>query len=145
MHGLSHTKIYNIWGTMVQRCHNPKRPMYKYYGGRGIQVCSRWKKSFLAFYKDMGNPPAGLTLERRNNKKGYSRQNCYWASKSEQQNNKQNNRLLIFRGKKQTLNQWANEIGMTDITLRGRLQRNWSLEDSILTPVRFYKPRSIHR
>ena len=87
---LSETSEYHVWENMLQRCKNPRTTKYKYYGGRGIKVCERWLK-FINFYSDMGKRPEGLTLERINNDKGYSLDNCKWATCSEQARNQKIN------------------------------------------------------
>jgi len=76
-------QTYNTWYFMKQRCDNPQRSDYQYYGGRGITYDPRWAdiENFLA---DMGPRPADLTLERRDNDLGYSKENCYWATRSTQ-------------------------------------------------------------
>ena len=84
--GLRH-RAYQSWRNMIARCINPDNPAYKYYGGRGITVCKRWRK-FTNFYSDMGYPPFGLTLERINNDGNYKRSNCKWATRKEQNKNK---------------------------------------------------------
>lgn len=71
---------------MLQRCRNPRNRRFKDYGGRGITVCERWL-SFDNFLADMGEPPLGLTIERRDNDKGYEPGNCYWATYKVQANN----------------------------------------------------------
>ena len=86
-HGKSKTKLYGVWQAMRRRCSSPKDPAYKNYGGRGITVCKRWNK-FENFLADMGICPPGLTLERRNNNKGYSPSNCCWATRLEQTHNR---------------------------------------------------------
>ena len=78
---------YKSWANMMQRCTNPNSDWYHCYGGRGITVCEEWK-DFRNFLRDMGERPAGLSLERINNDKGYSPDNCKWATTSEQNANK---------------------------------------------------------
>ena len=78
--------VYRIWTSMRERCNNPDCHAYSRYGGRGIRVCKRWD-SFAFFAIDVGKRPAGLTLERRNNNRGYSPANCYWATRKTQQRN----------------------------------------------------------
>jgi hypothetical protein len=85
-HGLTKDKTYNTWRGMISRCNNPNDVKYRNYGGKGITVCDRWKY-FENFYVDMGIKPKGLTIERLNNKKGYSPDNCKWATYQEQSRN----------------------------------------------------------
>lgn len=92
-HGLSKTRIYKIWAGMIQRCTNTKRTAHKYYGGRGIQVCDRWRE-FANFFEDMGEPPSDkYSLERANNDKGYGPENCEWATAETQSRNNRNCKL----------------------------------------------------
>lgn len=86
-HTSSYTSTYNIWRQMRQRCANKKHKSYAYYGGRGISVCPRWD-NFNNFFADMGERPAGLTLERIDNRRGYGPDNCKWATWLEQAQNK---------------------------------------------------------
>jgi hypothetical protein len=86
-HGMSGTPTYSTWLAMWARCTNPANAGWLNYGGRGIAVCARWRK-FENFLADMGIKPEGLTLERKNNEKGYNRSNCCWATWSEQNLNK---------------------------------------------------------
>lgn len=81
--------LYKLYHAMRDRCINPNHKHYSYYGGRGIKVAKRWQGTdgFRNFLEDMGERPDGMTLERRDNSKGYSPKNCYWASKSRQQYN----------------------------------------------------------
>jgi hypothetical protein len=72
---------------MIQRCTNPKFHQFKDYGGRGIQVCDRWRESFEAFLADMGEPPEGHTLDRIQNYGDYEPGNCRWATRDEQRKN----------------------------------------------------------
>jgi hypothetical protein len=87
-HGQSKSSEFHTWRGLKQRCTNPKNPQWPDYGGRGINVCKRWLRSFAAFYSDMGQRPPGLTLDRRDNDSGYGPSNCRWATRSEQNKNR---------------------------------------------------------
>jgi len=90
-HGLTKTREFEVWMNMKERCSNPKHNRYKYYGGKGIKVCDRWKESFLNFLSDMGKRPIGkvrYTIERINGEKGYGPSNCKWATYAEQNKNR---------------------------------------------------------
>jgi hypothetical protein len=131
-HGKSHSKIYKAWSTMLQRCGNPNHTYFKHYGGRGIAVCERWQ-SFENFFEDMGNPPAGCTLDRIDNSKGYSKGNCRWASKKMQGNNRRSNIVLEYKGQSMTVTQWGEVTGLGKQIIRNRLARGWTVEQALTT------------
>lgn len=81
-HGMSKTPIYKIWIGILSRCYNPKVKIYKYYGGRGIEVCDRWRK-FENFYEDMGDRPTGLQIDRIDTNGNYEPSNCRWVTSKE--------------------------------------------------------------
>ncbi len=88
---------YTCWLDMRTRCKNPNNVRYKDYGGRGITICQKWEV-YENFLLDMGEKPKGLSLERKDNNKGYFPDNCKWATPMEQSNNTQRNRLFIAYG-----------------------------------------------
>jgi len=131
-HGRTGTRVYKSWHMMLQRCSNVNNAAYKHYGARGISVCSRWKL-FVNFYEDMGEPPVGRTLDRIDNSKGYYKENCRWATRLQQGNNRRSNKVISHGGKVLTLSQWASVTGLTTYCISGRLNRGWSVEKSLTT------------
>lgn len=119
-HGLSKSRIYGIWCTMINRCYNPHVKFYESYGGRGIRVCKRWH-NFQNFFADMGHRPGGLTLERVDNDRGYSKANCVWATRTQQARNQRNKKRVRANGKLQTLSEWSEETGLSVGTIWRRI------------------------
>jgi len=89
-HGMYKTATYEAWSHIIQRCTNPKDKIFYHYGGRGITVCDRWSK-FENFLEDMKEKPEGLTIERIDNDKGYSKENCCWDTQTAQSRNQRLN------------------------------------------------------
>jgi len=133
-HGMSSSPIYRSWRSMIDRCENPRSPDYKRYGGRGISVCRRWRKSFENFYADMGDRPSNKTIDRLDLDKGYEPANCRWATRKEQANNKRSCVLICCFGRTQNVAQWAEELGVSHSTILNRLRRGWPPE-RILRPL----------
>lgn len=128
-HGLSGTKIYEVWRAMKARCLNKNNKFYSSYGGRGISVCNEWL-SFDNFYSDMGDKPKGKSLDRIDNDGDYTPENCRWATCRQQQWNTRATRMITHKGKSFPLKEWARQIGIDPSALRYRL-KNWTLKEAI--------------
>ena len=128
-HNMSNSQEYGIWAGMIQRCYNSKIAPYKHYGGRGIYVCRRWKKSFEKFYKDMGSRPTSKhSIDRIDNNGPYAPWNCRWATWNEQSNNKRSNHLLYCWGMSYTMKEWAKRVNINYKTLNSRInQYKWEI------------------
>ena len=111
---------YRSWQMMKNRCLNPKCQDFSYYGGRGITVCPEWME-FDNFIRDVGAKPAPeLTLERRDADLGYTSENCYWATRKEQAQN----RRFIKRYNGKTVWEWAETLGIKPMSFHMRLWRH---------------------
>jgi hypothetical protein len=118
-HGGAGTKEFNSWASMRQRCTNPDDAAYQDYGGRGITICSQWD-DFAVFLADMGPRPTGTSLDRRDNEKGYSPENCRWATKQEQVRNRRTTLFYEYDGQKLPLQTWAEHFGVSYQTVWAR-------------------------
>lgn len=131
-HGMTDTRSYRIWQAMLNRCRNKNLYQFNNWGGRGIKVCERWL-SFDNFFRDMGCPPNGYSIDRINNDGNYEPDNCKWSSKKEQARNTSKNRIIEFNGEAKLLVDWADQLGIDQASLRERLDK-WSLEKALTTP-----------
>lgn len=141
VHGMSHTRIHNIWSKMIERCYWKDSHAYKDYGGRGITVCEEWRgtEGFIRFYEwSMKNGYSeDLTIDRIDNNKGYSPDNCRWTDKLTQANNTRTNVFYEYGGEKHTVAEWARIYNLPQECLRQRLYKlNWPFEKAISTKVR---------
>ena len=119
-HGFHHTRIYSVYEKVKQRCCNPNNPSYHRYGGRGITICEEWKDNPEAFIKwayENGYKEDAeygeCTIERIDNNRGYSPDNCKIANEKQQANNRRTNLLITHNGETKTLAQWRDYFGMT--------------------------------
>jgi len=137
-HGLIHTRLYNIWSKMKDRCLNPTSKHFKWYGKRGIVICNKWF-DFLTFYtwaltngyKD------NLTIERIDNNGNYEPSNCTWIKASEQQKNRNCCNKIIYRGKTQNITAWAKEFGLARNTLYNRLKGGMPINEAFTKLVKY--------
>lgn len=134
----SKLREYGIWNSMKMRCHNPRATSYKFYGAKGITVCTRWH-TFENFYSDMGPCPDGMTLDRINPKKNYCKSNCRWTTNEVQGNNRGNCVKIKHYGETKTLAQWARDprCVVNPSTFRIRISiLGWKIDKALNTPAR---------
>ncbi len=133
-HGMRGTQTYEIWCGIKKRCYNRQHVHYNDYGGRGITMCEEWRKNFEAFYHDMGERPSPQhSIDRRDNDKGYFKENCRWATQVEQQNNTRKNIFYLHDGVYKTLATWCRELKLDYRIVYQRIQRyGWSFEKAIV-------------
>lgn len=132
-HGLGASKVYHVWHSMIQRCSNPEHVEWKRYGARGISVCERWL-DFENFYADMGDPPVGLSLDRKDNNGNYCKENCKWSTKNEQQRNRRDTRFVTFQGETKPIAAWAEQFGKKRKVVYSRIFcHGWSPQRAFLT------------
>jgi len=140
-HGMYGTPVYNVWNSMMDRCCNPKNHAFENYGGRGISVDQSWFE-FETFFADMGLPPEGMSLERLNNNLGYSKENCKWATWSEQANNRRSCVSLIYKNETKTVTQWAVHLNIPRSLIFDRLRSDWPVARIFETPKRVHSKES---
>ena len=145
----NHNRLNRIYSSMKYRCNNPNIPIYKIYGGRGIEVCAEWldneivitptgrvSKGWLAFKSwALKNGYAdNLTIDRIDVNGNYEPSNCRWVTMKEQGNNRRNNSLITYKGQTKTLAQWCDELKLDYNYIYKRIyQRNWSAEKAFET------------
>ena len=136
-HGMSHTRLHNIWLTMRQRCEKPKCSTYHKYGAKGIKVCREWC-SFENFrdwsltngYND------SLTIDRINPSGNYEPSNCRWVTQKVQQNNRSNNIKLTYKGVTHSITEWSSILHIPISILYGRYYNQWEVERMFEQPIR---------
>ena len=136
-HGMSHTRLHNIWLTMRQRCQNPNCSAYYKYGAKGISVCSEWEKfeNFRDWAISNGYTDT-LTLDRIDFTGDYEPRNCRWATQKEQQNNRSNNVMLTYRGQTKSIYEWSEITGIPPRVLYDRNYRGWNVDRIFSQKVR---------
>lgn len=135
-HGMTDTRLFRIWGSMLTRCYNKNHKYYHRYGGRGITVCEEWLHSFQAFYDwAMSHGYADdLTLDRKDVNGNYCPENCKWSTQKEQMNNTSTNHLVTCNGETHTIAEWAAIKGINYYTLHSRLTtKGWPIEKALTT------------
>lgn len=132
-HGHSKDRLYRTWTNMRQRCNNPKAQFYAKYGGRGIKVCVEWDHDFLAFYDwAMAHGyQENLTIDRIDNDKGYSPENCRWVTQKQQNDNRSNSLRFTIGEEEKTLSEWCRHYKISKKNVWDRLQRGWTIEEAL--------------
>lgn len=138
-HGRRHTPEYNVWASMLQRGKGNSNPAE--YAERGITVCDRWATSFSNFLSDMGSRPEGHTIDRVDNNKSYSPENCRWATMKDQALNTRRTLRVKFNGELRVLQHLSEEHKINHRVVYDRLRLGWSVEKALTTPVMKMKPR----
>lgn len=129
---LRRTSFYNSWHGMIQRCDDPKSTNYHRWGGRGISYPAKWR-TFDGFHADMfASYKPGLSLDRIDNDKDYSAENCRWSTRKEQNNNQSTNRKLTIDGVTKNLAQWIDASNVKPSTVRQRFYAyHWPIEEAL--------------
>jgi len=121
--GYKKSSEYIVWCAIKTRCININSKDYKRYGAIGITICKSWENSFEIFLSDMGKRPEGTTIDRIDNTKGYSPENCRWADSFMQQNNRNKTTFVIYKGEKRPIADVAREMGISTGCLHLRVKR----------------------
>jgi hypothetical protein len=140
-HGMTNSPEFTSWTAMKKRCYeNGGRDRYR---EKGITVCDRWLHSFANFFADMGPKPSPRhTIERENNSGNYEPGNCVWALPVQQQRNRDNCVYVTVDGRRMTVTEAAEILGLKRDTVFSRLKMGWSFEDAVKTPIRKYRKAS---
>lgn len=135
MHGMCGTRLHRIWRHMRERCLKEYSKRYCDYGGRGITLCDEWLEfePFMRWALDNGYADH-LTIERINNNKGYSPENCRWATPFEQASNKRSNHLFTIDGVTDTMTNWARAYGINPMLVFDRLHKGWTEYEALTIP-----------
>lgn len=135
-HGMTGTREYKCWLNMKRRCYEKTNNRYHVYGALGIKVCPEWKDDFAQFYKDMGPAPTpSHTIDRIDVRGNYEPGNVRWADPETQANNKRSNTFLAYNGKILTITQWERLLGFNTGTVRARINKGWSIDSALSTPI----------
>jgi hypothetical protein len=141
-HGACTTTEYKSWEKMKARCRDPRNNEYHRYGARGIAVCDRWlgPLGFSNFLADMGKKPTHEhSIDRIDNTRGYCPNNCRWADRLTQANNKRNNRRIIFNGMDRTVSEWERALGFPRGVVLMRLYKGMTNDRALSQPLRITK------
>lgn len=135
--GRKKTRLYRIYRNVLTRCYNSNSAQFHYYGGRNISVCDEWLNDFKSFYDwSMSHGYNDtLTIDRIDNTKGYSPDNCRWVTMQTQSINRRNNHFVTLHDECKPLCEWCEIYNINYKTVRDRLKRGWDYEKALITPV----------
>jgi hypothetical protein len=134
-HGMNKTPEHRAWVGMKQRCTNPKKRDYRWYGAKGVTVCAEWMHSFTAFYTHIGpRPSPDHTVDRIKVERGYEPGNVRWATEQEQKENTTVVRMVSINGRTLSISAWEREMGLSKGQVKARENSGWTTEAAILTP-----------
>lgn len=126
--GVVYTKhpLYGVYRNILSRCYTKLAHAYEHYGGRGIDVCIEWRTSFLSFKKwcEENGWQKGLEIDREDNNKGYSPENCRCVTRKVNANNNRRNVIIEYNNTKKSLQEWAKELNIAPATLYARIFAN---------------------
>lgn len=139
VHGGSGTPEYQAWKHIKERCYDENDIMFLNYGGRGIEMCQRWvcDNGFINFLNDVGKRPSkNHSIDRINVNGNYEPENCRWATRVEQNNNKTNTIYIEHNGERNNLSGWSKKTNISTNVLRDRYHRKWDYSKILTTPLR---------
>lgn len=146
-HHLAHTRLYYVWKDIKNRCYSKRVDAYKWYGARGIGMCDEWRNdpvAFIEWCKNNGYKP-GLQIDRRDNNKGYSPENCRFVTRTENMRNTSAVRMLTFRGETKPMSEWCEILGISYSCVVGRLAKGMSVEEAFTAPINKSQQRKWER
>lgn len=135
-HNQRHTKLYEVWKTMKQRCYNPENSSYHNYGARGIIVCDEWKNNFESFYiwSKSNGYKEGLSIDRIDVNGNYEPGNCRWTTRLVQANNTRVNRYITINNETKSLSEWCRFYNISCSAIYNRIKKGMNLIDALTTP-----------
>lgn len=131
--------LYDVWSSMKKRCLCSTCCDYTRYGGRGITVCESWL-DFECFVKDMGHRPDGASLDRIDNNGNYCKENCRWASRIQQNNNRRDTVFATAYGMCKPITEWSGISGIKSGTILARIRSGWPEKLAVFAPVGYRRP-----
>lgn len=138
IHKMSDSKLYITYNNMKKRCYDINSDHYKWYGEEGKTICEEWigKNGFINFSKwaFSNGYSEDLTIDRIDNTKGYSPDNCRWVTMKQNCRNKRNNHLITIDGETKTLVEWCEQYNISETVVRSRIRIGWDDVKSITTP-----------